>query len=735
MQTRSFPFYRQKDSMDCGPTCLRMVAKHYGKNYSLDTLREKSHLDKQGASLLSICDAAEAIGLRTTAALATYDALLEERPFPAIVHWRQNHFVVLYKTDKQARAYLADPAHGPVRLTREEFVRSWSGTVAEGEKEGLILFFEPSPEFYHRSDSRSDASRRGLREVAHYLLPYRRHIYQFALALVGGSILQFIFPFLTQSIVDVGIANRDIGFINLILLAQLMLFVGRSAGELIRNWILLHMGARINVAMVSDFLLKLTRLPIAFFDAKRTGDIMQRVNDHQRVQSFLTSSITNTVFSAFNLAVFAIILLWYSAPIFGIFVAGSALYVLWIVALLKKRRVVDYKRFEAMSGNQNNLIQLIQGMQEIKMNNAERHNRWKWERVQAKLFKVNISGLALDQYQQLGSAFIDQSKNILITFVAAKAVIAGNLTLGMMLSIQYIIGQLNGPVAELIGFIRSFQDAHISLERVGEIFAREDEEANVAGRLTALPSEHRLQMENVSFQYGGPHSPLVLKNINVTIPEGKVTAIVGASGSGKTTLLKLLLKFYDPVEGRISVGSQDLKELGHSFWRSQCGVVMQDGFVFSDTIAKNIAVGADIVDKARLLYAVKIASIQDFIEDLPLTYNTEIGANGVGISGGQRQRLLIARAVYKDPPFIFFDEATSSLDARNERTIIDNLETFFKGRTVIIAAHRLSTVKHADTIIVLEKGEVVEQGNHADLIRAKGAYYSLVKNQLELGSA
>ena len=734
MRKKNIPFYRQTDSMDCGPTCLRMIAHYYGKKYSLATLREKSYLDKQGVSMLGISDAAEAIGLRSTAALATYDALVEEKPFPTIVHWRHNHFVVLYKMDKKGRAYIADPAHGYVRLNREEFIKSWSGTINEGEKEGMILFFEPTPEFYRQSDDQDTSKKRGLKEVFYYLLPYKRYIYQLILGLIAGSVLQLAFPFLTQSIVDVGISGRHINFINLVLLAQLMLFIGRTAGDFIRNWILLHMGSRITISMVSDFLAKLSRLPITYFDGKRTGDLMQRVNDHDRVQHFLTSAVTTTLFSLFNLLVFVAILFWYHYLIFLIFTTGSILYVLWILVFLKKRRDIDYRRFEAMSANQNNLIHFLQGMQEIKMNNAEKINRWKWERFQAKLFKVNIRGLSLDQYQQIGSSFINELKNIIITFVAAKAAISGDITLGMMLSVQYIIGQLNTPIAEFVTFIRSWQDANVSLERVGEIFAKDDEETNSASQIVNIPPGVSLHLQNVSFQYGGPHTPFVLQNIQLTIPRGRTTAIVGASGSGKTTLMKLLLKFYNPVAGKIHIGNYNLVDLRQSAWRDKCGVVMQDGFIFSDTIARNIVVSDETINKERLVYAVKIANIQSFIEELPLTYNTRIGVDGIGLSGGQRQRILIARAVYKNPEFIFFDEATSSLDANNEKIIMENLENFFKGKTVVIIAHRLSTVKNADQIIVLNNGEIAEQGTHEDLTYLKGTYYSLVKNQLELGN-
>lgn len=732
MKIRSFPFYRQIESPDCGLTCLRMVAKFYGKAYSLESLSEKSYAGRQGASMSNISDAAESIGLRSTSAVVTYDNLIEENRFPVIVHWRHHHMVVLYRIDKKQRAHIADPAHGIMQLSRKDFIQSWSGAMVNGEKEGMILLFEPSPEFYQESDKKDDLKKKGIKEIIHYLIPYKRYIVQLIVTLLAASILQFTFPFLTQSVVDIGIRTRNISFINLVLLAQLALFLGRTAGDFMRSWMLLHMGSRINISMISDFLAKLTRLPVSYFDGKMTGDLMQRVTDHQRVQNFLTGYVTNTLFSVFQIMVFASILLWYDLTIFAVFVCGSALFVLWITMFLRRRRNVDHRKFEANSANQSGLIQFIQGMEEIKMNNAEKQYRWKWERVQAKLFKVNIKGLALEQYQQIGSLFINEAKNILITFISAKAVISGDITLGMMLSISYIIGQLNNPVMDIVYFIRGWQDASISLERVGEIFSRDDEESPDAQMIMALPPLHSINLENVSFRYGGPKSPMVLKNISLTIPQGKVTAIVGASGSGKTTLMKLLLRFYDPLDGKIRIGSHGIDQFTHSSWRKQCGAVMQDGFIFSDTIAKNIAVADEVIDREKLLHAVKVANIQSFIEELPLNYNTKIGSDGMGISGGQRQRILIARAVYKNPEYIFFDEATSALDAENEKVIMHNLDFFLKGRTSVIIAHRLSTVKNADQIIVLNKGEIVEQGNHEWLTKSKGAYYRLVRNQLEL---
>jgi ATP-binding cassette subfamily B protein len=730
---KSFPFYRQTDSMDCGPTCLRMIAKFYGKIYSRESLRQKSYIDRQGVSLLGLSDAAEAIGLRSTAALATYDALVEEKPLPAIIHWRNNHFIVLYKIEKD-KAFIADPSHGKVSITRKDFIASWSGNIVDGEKESMILFFQPAPEFYKIDDHTEDAGKRGVKELLYYLLPYKNYLIQLVLVLICASLLQFMFPFLTQSIVDIGIHTKNLDLINLVLFGLLMLFLGRIFGDFIRSWIILHVGSRINITMISDFLAKLTRLPISFFDSKITGDLMQRVNDHQRIQFFLTTTVTSALFSLLTLIVFSVILLWYDLTVFAIFFVGSLLYISWIVIFLKKRKKIDYQRFAGVAGLQSGLIQFIHGMSEIKMNNAEKQNRWKWERIQAKVFRVGVKGLALEQYQQIGSSLIHEVKNIFITFIAARAVISGDITLGAMLSIQYIIGQLNSPITELIAFIRTGQDAMISLERIGEIFSKQDEDEDGSLKIAELPVGQTIEIRHLHFQYGGANSPMVLKNINLTIEQGKTTAIVGSSGSGKTTLLKILLKFYEPQQGSIKIGINNLKDMSSNFWRSRCGVVMQDGFIFSDTIARNIAVADEEIDKTRLLYAVKMANIQHFIETLPLNYNTRIGNDGVGLSGGERQRLLIARAIYKNPQFIFFDEATSALDGENEKIILTNLHHFFEGKTVVIIAHRLSTVTNADNILVLHDGELVEEGTHLTLTNARGMYYHLVKNQLELGA-
>ncbi len=729
---KRFPFYRQLDAMDCGPTCLRIVAKHYGKVYSLQSLQTRSYITREGVSLIGISEAAESIGFRTLMAKIPFEKLKEEAPVPFIAHWRQRHFVVVYGFAKD-QVQVADPSHGLIRYTKEEFLDGWLFGQPKEAESGIALLLETSPDFYAAKDEEKlDKSK--LSFIFSYLIPYRRFIVQLFMGMLIGSLLQLLFPLLTQAIVDIGINNQNISFINLILTGQLMLFFSRTAVEIIRSWILLHIGTHINIAILSDFLIKLMKLPLGFFDTKTIGDLLQRIGDHRRIENFLTSSTLNVVFSFVNLLIFGGVLAYYNFTIFSIFLLGSFLYAVWILIFMKRRRALDYKLFDQMSANQSNLIQLIAGMQEIKLHNCERQKRWEWERIQAKLFRVNNKTLALNQYQQSGSVFINEAKNIFITYMAAKSVIDGEITLGMMLAVQSIIGQLNAPINEMIGFIRAFQDAKISLERLGEIHQKKNEEEDDKQKVILFPEGRLLSLEKVSFRYEGPYSANVLKDISLEIPEGKVTAIVGSSGSGKTTLIKLLLKFYEPTKGEIKLGGINFSNLSNHDWRERCGTVMQDGFVFADTIARNIAVGEEYIDRERLLYAVKVANIQEFIESLALNYNTKIGSDGHGLSQGQRQRILIARAVYKNPEYIFFDEATNALDASNEHKIMKNLNKFLEGKTVVVVAHRLSTILNADQIIVLDKGQIIERGTHAELAMQRGTYFQLVKNQLELGT-
>lgn len=719
--------------MDCGPTCLRMVAKFHGKSYSLSYLRDKCFLTREGVSLLGISDAAESLGMRTLSARISFEQLKEEVPLPSIVHWRQRHFVVVYRI-KRGTVVVADPAHGLVKYSESDFLDGWISSRDNGSSQGVALMLEPTPEFDERDETETYHARTGLRFFAGYLKPHKKLFIQVFLSLLAGSLFGLILPFLTQSIVDFGINTSNVGFIYAILLGQLMLFVGRTTVEFIRGWIFLYIGTRMNISIISDFLAKIMKLPMPFFETKKIGDLLQRIGDNQRVQNFLTSTSINTLFSLFNLVIFGFVLALYSSGIFLIFLAGSVAASIWIIVFMKRRRELDFKRFDRMSENQSRMIQLITGMQEIKLTGSEKQKRWEWERIQARLFKVSIASLSLNQLQDGGNLFLNELKNIFISFMAATEVVEGRMTLGMMLAVQYIIGQLNAPINQLIGFAQAAQDAKISLERMGEIHNQKNEENEENETAAVLPKANTLRLSGVRFRYEGPNSPYVLDDISFDIPEGKVTAIVGTSGSGKTTLLKLLLKFYPVNEGDIRLGDLRLDVIQTSRWRQKCGVVMQDGFIFSDSIARNIAVGEESIDRERLWNAAQIANIHEFVETLPLGYNTKIGPDGHGLSQGQRQRILIARAVYKNPAFIFFDEATSSLDANNERTIMENLQEFFKGRTVVVIAHRLSTVKNADQIVVLEAGRLVECGNHADLVRHQGSYYELIKNQLELGA-
>ncbi|AQG82515.1 ABC transporter ATP-binding protein [Spirosoma montaniterrae] len=709
--------------MDCGPTCLRMLLQYYDKPYSIQYLRELTHKGRGGVSMLALSDAAEQLGLHTLMVKVPYQFLLDEPVLPAIAYFGREHFVVIHKI-KNDVVYLADPAIGLITYGKEEFCQLW---LQGGE--GYLLLLEPTPDFYARQPGDDTQYKRDIRFLFRYLTPYRRQLAQVMLGLFTGTALSLMLPFLTQSVVDVGIQQRDLSFIYVVLGAQLMLFIGKTSIDLIRSWLLMHLSSRINIRILSDFLTKLMRLPIGFFDAKSMGDLLQRMRDQDRIKDFLTSSSLDVLFSLVQLVVLSIVLMTYSLRIWVIFGLGSVLFMIWTLVFMKRRKVLDYKRFRQMATVSANEVQLVQAMPEIKLHNCEKQKRWEWEDMQAQLYRIDMQGLRLAQWQSTGGAFINELKNIVISFFSAYEVIQGHMTLGMMLAATYILGQINGPIISLISFIQQAQDAGQSLERLSEIHNRPDEDANLS---IALPPDRQpdIRLTNVTFRYGS--GPPVLNNISLTIPAGQTTAIVGASGSGKTTLVKLLLKFYQPASGEITVCNIPLTHLNSRDWRERCGSVMQDGFIFSDTIARNIVLRDEVIDKARLLRSVDMANAREFIEALPLHYNTRIGGDGVGLSQGQKQRLLIARAIYYNPDMLFFDEATSSLDASNEKEITDKLATYLRHKTAVVIAHRLSTVKNADQIIVLDRGEIREVGTHASLVQKRGLYFELVRNQLEL---
>ena len=721
--TTSFPNILQYDSMQCGIACLQMICEYYHKKYSTNYLSGLCNTTTEGVSMLSIRDTAFALGLESNCGKVNIKGI-KKISSPCILHWNQNHFVVLYKVKKGKNFYIADPGKGLVKYSLEEFKKHWISTQSGGEEKGIAMFLEPTPAFYEKQTDEQPTEERSFKFLFGYIKQYRKYFGQIVLGLLVGSLLQLILPFLTQAIVDVGIKNQNIGFIWLILLGQLVLTVSRTAIDFIRRWLLLHISLRINISLVSDFFIKLLKLPMSFFDTKLMGDLMQRMGDHSRVNTFLTQQTLSIVFSLFTFVVFSIVLLSYNWLIFTIFMVGSLLYGGWLALFLRRRKVLDYELFEQQAINNNKTYEFI----------TEQRRRWEWEDVQADLFGVQMKSLKLQQTQEAGSIFINELKNIVITVVAATAVIHGQLTLGMMLAVQYIIGQLNSPVEQLMSFFYSVQDVKISLERINEIH-RMDDENGKQGLETAVKEENKgIDLKDVNFKYD-PHAlKTIIDDVSLTIPKGKVTAIVGASGSGKTTLIKLMLGYYPVLGGQINIGGTDVNTLNKKWWRKQCGVVMQDGVIFSESIARNIAVDDGEIDKERLQKAAEIACIHDYVLGLPLKYNTKIGRDGVGLSQGQKQRILIARAVYKNPYYIFLDEATNSLDANNERMIVEHLDEFYKGKTVVIVAHRLSTVKNADQIVVLDKGKVVEIGNHESLTAKRGAYYNLVKNQLELGN-
>jgi ATP-binding cassette subfamily B protein len=721
--------------MDCAPACLKMVAEYFGKDYSLQYLRDRCYLNREGVSLLSLNDAAENLGMHTLMANISLETLVNDAPLPCILHWNQHHYVVLYKVKSGQKFIIADPGHGIVKIDQATFRKSW---ISGADETGVGLFLEPTPDFAKKSGVKDKDKDKGYGFLFRYLLPYKKYVAQLIIGMIAASAISLIFPFLTQILIDNGVKDKNLSIITLILLSQLFLFLGSTAIDLIRSWLLLHVNTRVSLNIISDFLIKLLKLPIKYFDSKAVGDISQRVNDHHRIESFLTGAALTSLFSIINILVFATILFYYNKSIFFALLILSTISVTWVFLFQKRRKELDYKRFARNRENQDKLYEMITGMQEIKLFGNETVKRWEWERLQIKYFKLNIKSLTLEQFQQTGYLFFSQLKNIIIFYIAANAVVKYDMSLGALLSISYIIGQTNGPLEQLITFIKAAQDAKLSMDRLQEIHKIEDEDAsfNVQQNINSIGAllHSDLRLKRVSFQYEGPNSPKVLSDITLTIPKGKITAIVGTSGSGKTTLLKLLLKYYNPVCGDIFVGDSNLDSIQAKLWRGQCGTVMQDGYIFFDTVARNIAFDGNPINEKSMQNAVKVANLDDFIGNLPLGFTTKIGSSGIGISGGQRQRILIARAVYKNPHYLFFDEATSSLDANNELVIMSNLDKFFMDKTVVIIAHRLSTVKNADQIIVMENGKIAETGNHLSLIKEKGKYYELVKNQLELGN-
>ena len=730
-----FPFFRQLDSMDCGPSCLRMIAKYYGKSFSIQQLREKSYILRTGVNLLGLSEAAEGIGFRTSCVRTSIQKLKDQAKLPCIIHWKQEHFVVLHKISKHKNKWIfhiSDPAYGLLKYDEHEFRNCWITTVREGLEMGVAMFLETTPQFYEAESIKYEGI--SVWFLFKYVKPYKSMVKQLFIGLLLGSLLQLVLPFLTQSIVDQGIGHRNLNFIQLILIAQLVFVISRMLVEVIRRTILLHISTRVNVSLISDFLTKLMKLPMHFFESKLTGDLIRRIEDHKRIESFLTQSVLNILFASITIFIFGIVLAVYNFQIFLIFLVFSTLYIGWVKLFMKKRADLNRKNFEQMSLYQTNLMQLIYGMQDIKLLGCEKQKRWEWENIQAALFRINIRSLNLGQLQHVGAVLINEVKNILITVFSAVAVLDGQITLGIMLSIQYIIGQMQGPIEQFVSFVQQEQDARMSLERLGEIHGQANEEQNAQNDIEKLDSELSIIFRNVSFTYGSQKSKQVIQNLSLEIPYGKTTAIVGLSGSGKTTMIKMMLGFYPPTQGEVMLGNHSLRNISFKEWRKHCGVVMQEGYIFNDTIANNIALGVEEIDRERLQYSICMANIQEFIESLPLRYNTKIGNTGQGLSQGQKQRILIARAVYRNPEYIFLDEATNALDTNNERIIQENLNRFFNGKTVVIVAHRLSTVKNADQIVVLKQGQIIEKGTHTELIKLQGDYYNLVKNQLELSS-
>lgn len=721
-----FPVDYQMDMQDCGPACLKIVAKHFGRFYSLQYLRDRCGITNQGVSLLDLSTGAESIGLRTLAIKCTLSDVVNQVPFPAIIFWKESHFIVVYHANKKY-IWVSDPAKGRVKYTHEEFRAGW---YPKGESIGVLLAIEPTIDF-QRSSIEKELEKNSFISILRYFIPYKNSFATIFFIMLVATLLQGILPFISKAVIDVGIKTTDINFINMVLIGNICILLSITIFNVIRDWILLHITSRVNIALISDYLIKLMKLPVTFFENKLLGDILQRARDHERIRSFIMNNSLSLVFSTLTFIVFSVILLIYNPIIFYIFLSGSILYAAWVLLFLRIRKRLDWEYFELISQDQSYWVETVSAIQDIKIYNYEKYRRWKWEEIQARLYKVNKRVLNVTNMQNLGAQFIENIKNMGIVFFCASAVIKGEITFGVMISTQFIIGMLNGPLVQFIGFVVSAQYAKISFLRMNEIRQLKDEEELLSiGATSILPESRDITLSNIIFQYS-PNSPLVLSNIFLTIPQNKVTAIVGGSGSGKSTLLKLLVRLYKPTYGDIKMGNMNVSSINLRTWRNMCGVVMQDGKLFSDTILANIVLDDEHINYDRLHEACKMAQIEDEINGMPKGFDTFIGEKGRGLSGGQKQRLLIARALYRDPDFLFLDEATNSLDVINEKRIVEALNSAFKNRTVIVVAHRLSTIRHADQIVVLHQGRIVEIGNHENLMERKGEYYNLVSIQSE----
>ena len=726
MILKSFPTEYQMDAKDCGPASLKMVAKYFGRYFSLQYLRDKCGITKEGVSLLGISAAAESIGLHTAAFKCTIDDVVTKIPFPVIVFWNENHFIVVYHANKN-HVWVSDPVKGHVKYTKHEFMAGW---YLKNEDKGVLLALEPTSDF-KQSKQEKEQEKNSFLSMLRYFMPYKKQFLLIFFVMMVVTLLQGILPFISKAVIDVGISSSDVTFINMVLVGNITILLSVMVFNVLRDWILMHITARVNIALISDYLVKLMKLPVTFFENKLLGDILQRAQDHERIRSFIMNNSLSLIFSVFTFVVFSIILLLYNAVIFFIFIAGSILYVVWVLLFLKIRKKLDWQYFELISRNQSYWVETVSAIQDIKIYNYERARRWKWEEIQARLYHVNKRVLAVTNMQNLGAQFIESIKNMSITFFCATAVVDGGITFGVMISTQFIIGMLNGPLVQFINFMVSAQYAKISFLRMNEIRLLEDEDELLSvGATTILPEDKSLILRNVMFKYA-PHLPMVLKNINLIIPENKVTAIVGSSGCGKSTLLKLLVRLYRPSYGSVNMGGMNVTALNLRTWREMCGVVMQDGKIFSDTIKNNIVLDDENVDEAQLIKCCKIAQIKEDIDQMPRGFDTEIGEQGCGLSGGQKQRLLIARALYRNPRYLFLDEATNALDTVNEHKIVKALNSAFENRTVVIIAHRLSTIRNANQIVVMDKGEIKEFGTHDVLMDRKGFYYNLVKSQYD----